>query len=516
MDEKKPIPTPPGGNGTATVAADQDGDEKRVGCAHYKRRAKFVTPCCNKFYMCRYCHDENETHFFNRKTVTELICTECDTRQRVQAECEKCGVRFGRYTCLVCNLFDDEDRNQYHCDGCGICRVGGRGRFFHCEVCNMCLPLQLKYDGHRCVENVSRSNCPVCLDDIHTSRIPCHIPDCGHLLHRTCFEELLSSGHYACPTCQTSMMDMNQLWEYLDAEVAATPMPKEYANYFVDILCKDCHKESTVKFHVVGLKCTHCGAYNTCRTKTKNMNGCNSTPPPGGSSSAGASSAAGGTAQSNPAAETTTPWIRMVPLSMVESDDNAIDDSAIDDSAIDDSEDERLVDRLDTYLQQVTPGGDDGASTSAASSSSSNSSSGSSSSSSSSVPSSSTMVSTVSVGQQQQQHRPAQRLNNGTSNGSRSDACSSSGLGISYPRHGGQPASGSSSSSSSSNGSSSINSSNVNGTLPAAVSSSNGRTDVAGSSSASSSSASSSPVRDDDRSTFDNSNSTSDGGAAQI
>lgn len=41
------------------------------------------------------------------------------------------------------------------------------------------------------MENVSRSNCPVCLDDIHTSRIPCHIPDCGHLLHRTCFEELV-------------------------------------------------------------------------------------------------------------------------------------------------------------------------------------------------------------------------------------------------------------------------------------------------------------------------------------
>lgn len=99
-----------------------------------------------------------------------------------------------QYTCLICNLFDDEDKNQYHCDGCGICRVGGRGRFFHCEVCNMCLPLQLKIDGHRCVENVSRSNCPVCLEDIHTSRIPCHIPDCGHLLHRTCFEELLSSG----------------------------------------------------------------------------------------------------------------------------------------------------------------------------------------------------------------------------------------------------------------------------------------------------------------------------------
>lgn len=119
----------------------------------------------------------------------------------------------------------------------------------------------------QCVENVSRSNCPVCLEDIHTSRIPCHIPDCGHLIHRTCFEELLSSGHYACPTCQTSMIDMKKLWDYLDAEVSASPMPKEYENYLVDILCKDCHKESCIPYHVVGLKCAHCGAYNTCRTK---------------------------------------------------------------------------------------------------------------------------------------------------------------------------------------------------------------------------------------------------------
>uniref|UniRef100_A0A336LJE5 CSON006376 protein n=3 Tax=Culicoides sonorensis TaxID=179676 RepID=A0A336LJE5_CULSO len=224
-----------------------DINEKAIGCVHYKRRAKFVTPCCKKIYSCRYCHDENEEHYFNRKTVSELICTECNTRQKVQANCcnPECGVRFGKYTCLICNLFDDEDKSQFHCYLCGICRVGGRGRFFHCKVCNMCLPMQLKVVGHRCVENVSRSNCPVCLEDIHTSRIPCHIPACSHLIHKTCFEELLSSGHYACPTCQSSMLDMKQLWEYLDSEILATPMPKEYENYFVDILCKDCHKPST-------------------------------------------------------------------------------------------------------------------------------------------------------------------------------------------------------------------------------------------------------------------------------
>lgn len=32
----------------------------------------------------------------NRKEVTELICTVCETRQPVQADCRSCGVRFGK------------------------------------------------------------------------------------------------------------------------------------------------------------------------------------------------------------------------------------------------------------------------------------------------------------------------------------------------------------------------------------------------------------------------------------
>ncbi|XP_034140054.1 RING finger and CHY zinc finger domain-containing protein 1 [Drosophila guanche] len=235
----------------------------RFGCAHYKRRAMFVTPCCNKFYKCRFCHDENETHHFDRKTLTELICSECNTRQTVREQCENCGVRFGKYTCLICNLFDDADKQQYHCHGCGICRIGGADNFFHCEVCNMCLPIQLKIDGHRCVENISRSHCPVCLGDIHTSRIPCHIPDCGHLLHKMCFDQLLASGHYTCPTCQTSLIDMTALWEYLDDQAHRIPVTLKYENQRVHIFCNDCHKTSKTKFHFIGLKCVHCGAYNT-------------------------------------------------------------------------------------------------------------------------------------------------------------------------------------------------------------------------------------------------------------
>lgn len=252
----------PSTSGKETLAVANNN----YGCEHYKRKSKFVTPCCNKVYTCRFCHDEQEAHTVNRKEVTELICVLCDTRQPVQATCQNCHCQFGKYTCLECNLFDDEDKNQYHCDGCGICRVGGRDKFFHCAKCNMCLPIQLQ-NGHTCIENVSHSNCPVCLEDIHTSRIPCHIPDCGHLLHRMCFEELLNSGHYACPSCQVSLLDMTDLWKYLDAEVSLTPMPEEYNDCKTDILCKDCHEESTVKFHIVGLKCLNCGSYNTCRIK---------------------------------------------------------------------------------------------------------------------------------------------------------------------------------------------------------------------------------------------------------
>nr|AEE62148.1 unknown [Dendroctonus ponderosae] len=145
---------------SSTPEAESPSEEavKTVGCAHYKRKSKFVTPCCQKVYTCRFCHDENENHTMNRKEVTELICTVCYIRQPVKADCENCGVRFGKYVCLECNLFDDEEKNQFHCQGCGICRIGGAERFFHCkkmqhvfagatskrpQVCRKCIAIKL-------------------------------------------------------------------------------------------------------------------------------------------------------------------------------------------------------------------------------------------------------------------------------------------------------------------------------------------------------------------------------------
>jgi len=233
---------------------------EELGCAHYKRHCKLIAPCCNKAYNCRFCHDEAEpTHSLDRKKVEEVECLKCNTRGPAEADCQNCGIIFGSaYFCRICRLYDDVDKGQFHCDGCGICRVGGREKYEHCDNCGLCLP---KSDGHKCRSDISKTNCPVCMEDLHTSRDPAHIPPCSHLIHTTCYREMLRSGLFACPTCGLSMQPMD--WAALDREVAATPMPLAYQALYRKILCKDCQASSTAKFHIVGMKCGRCGSYNT-------------------------------------------------------------------------------------------------------------------------------------------------------------------------------------------------------------------------------------------------------------
>lgn len=59
------------------------------------------------------------------------------------------------------------------------------------------------------------------------------------------------------------MQNMRSVWADVDREVALTPMPREYADLYREILCRDCNKKSTSVFHIVGLKCGECGSYNT-------------------------------------------------------------------------------------------------------------------------------------------------------------------------------------------------------------------------------------------------------------
>ena len=96
-----------------------------LGCSHYQRKCKLVAPCCDTAYncrsphyphcqerggwywVCRFCHDEAESHTVERRNVTEVECLVCHLRQDVGAQCQAtdCLTVFGAaYFCSVCKL----------------------------------------------------------------------------------------------------------------------------------------------------------------------------------------------------------------------------------------------------------------------------------------------------------------------------------------------------------------------------------------------------------------------------
>merc|ERR1712232_98294 len=121
-------------------------------------------------------------------------------------------------------------------------------------------------DNHKCVERSMHSNCPVCLEYLFDSRNSASVLKCGHTIHSNCLDQLMQSGQYKCPSCNTAMVDMSEQWRQLREEVARTPMPDEYKNMTVKILCNDCLKESENLFHVLGIECKECGSFNATRT----------------------------------------------------------------------------------------------------------------------------------------------------------------------------------------------------------------------------------------------------------
>lgn len=78
---------------------------------------------------------------------------------------------------------------------------------------------------------------------------------------------MAQNNQMSCPICMKSYENMDAYWQRLDADIAVTPMPQDYANWRVDILCNDCNKPSKVQFHILGLKCSHCRSYNTRRIR---------------------------------------------------------------------------------------------------------------------------------------------------------------------------------------------------------------------------------------------------------
>jgi len=248
------------------------------GCEHYQRKCQILSPCCQIWYSCRLCHNDQykgpkapgcKVETMDRKAISKVKCLLCQTEQPQSNQCENCKIEFAKYYCPVCKLWNDNPtKGIYHCEKCGICRVGSPDDYFHCDTCNGDFPLIGK-DSHQCTNSGLSNNCPICFHNMFDSRKPSQrLELCGHFIHSKCLKGYLTStGVNRCPICSKNIFEENEEFnKVIDEYIEETKqhLPKELIDRKINILCNNCLKKSNeIPFHFAGAKCTHCGSYNT-------------------------------------------------------------------------------------------------------------------------------------------------------------------------------------------------------------------------------------------------------------
>lgn len=243
-------------------------------CTHYDCGVDIKSSCCQEFFPCRICHDiqKNEEekdpkkrHQLNRYETSEVRCRACQTVQPPESHCITCSQEFGKYFCRICRLYENNlNKNIYHCEGCKICRIGPKENFFHCYGCGACLAIS-QQNSHKCLLDVTKQDCPICLENLFYSRETSQPLKCGHFVHSSCYKNMLKQHLYTCPLCCKYAFEFDaEGTQEIDKAIADTPLPEEL-RMVVKILCNECGERSDTDFHFYGLKCGACGVYNTKR-----------------------------------------------------------------------------------------------------------------------------------------------------------------------------------------------------------------------------------------------------------
>jgi RING finger/CHY zinc finger protein 1 len=238
-------------------------------CKHTMRNCKIISPCCDKIYHCRLCHDDKMynnndddkiKHNLISKNLKQIICKNCNFMQDSKQHCENCGICFGKYYCKICNIFDDE-KDIFHCDKCGNCRIGKKDNFKHCHTCGVCLPLQ-HFEKNKCISGISNSDCPICFENLNIYMNGFLPMDCGHMMHIECFTKYIQTND-KCPLCCKTIVHNKFKHLYTKFIVNTNPMPEEYRNKKVVIYCNDCEKKNEVNWNVIAMFCPECDSMNT-------------------------------------------------------------------------------------------------------------------------------------------------------------------------------------------------------------------------------------------------------------
>mmetsp|Transcript_3321 Transcript_3321/g.2774 ORF Transcript_3321/g.2774 Transcript_3321/m.2774 type:complete len:95 (+) Transcript_3321:239-523(+) len=87
---------------------------------------------------------------------------------------------------------------------------------------------------------------------------------CKHVVHSKCYRQMLKTN-YTCPICKKSTLNNTQT-EAVNAmiqnQIDNTQMG-EMGEKDINIICNECGKKSTAKYHIVAHKCPSCESFNT-------------------------------------------------------------------------------------------------------------------------------------------------------------------------------------------------------------------------------------------------------------
>lgn len=237
--------------------------ETKEPCPHYDRKCMILAKCCNKWFDCRLCHDEQCDHKINRFETDTIRCTECQQEQGISNQCVKCGFKFAEWYCETCRMWTNEGE-IYHCKDCGFCRKGKQEDYFHCHTCNLDI-CKTEEATHSCQAFSTNTGCPICQESTQNATRPVIImPHCYHSMHMDCYQKMLESGNFQCPQCKKSVLnDMSSVWNMISQAIENEPLPNELQRR-ISVFCNDCHETTETDFHFAGNCCQSCHGYNTC------------------------------------------------------------------------------------------------------------------------------------------------------------------------------------------------------------------------------------------------------------
>ena len=220
-------------------------------CKHYKYNHKIFLKCCNKYYDCIYCHNQENDHYVKPSNVTKIKCLKCNTIQSSTQKCINCDYEFSKYFCSKCNYYNNKE--IHHCDKCNLCYIKNKNDELQCNNCN---------------DSMNEKQCQICLEDIKNSNQKYYKLNCNHIIHKECYKQykkysINNNKIFNCTICRKTIkkdLDEERFDYIINNNIFLT-------NWKSNILCYDCYEESDIDYHPNYLKCLKCNSYNTNQIK---------------------------------------------------------------------------------------------------------------------------------------------------------------------------------------------------------------------------------------------------------